>query len=104
MIDDSRVNRLIAPSAAGQDPHVAAIDFLVMSWIDEYARVTPSPDVVQTTCGGFSYLFDVRSERLIAAWGASRGAHIGPRDKSRMAGHQGLLRPGAPLAWMVHPN
>ncbi len=87
MIDYSRVNTLAAGSAAGRPPFAAAIAFLVEAWADAYARTTPSPDIVETTCGGFSYLFDVRGERLVAAWGVSHGAHTGPRDKSRMAGH-----------------
>ena len=55
-------------------------------WLDDYDAITPESDVVLTTAGGFSYLFDIRWQRLIAAWGISRGAHVGPRDKGRMAG------------------
>jgi len=34
-----------------------------------------------------TYLFDIAAERLIAAWGISKGRHVGARDASRMAGH-----------------
>jgi hypothetical protein len=44
-------------------------------------------EVVETTVDRFSYLFDVAAERLIAAWGVSRGRDAAARDRSRMAGH-----------------
>ncbi len=63
------------------------IPLLVDTWLDEYERATEKTEVVQTTVDDFTYLFDITNERLIAAWGISRGRHSGTRDKSRMAGH-----------------
>jgi hypothetical protein len=63
------------------------IPYLVDVWLDDYARSSPIDDVVETSANNFAYLFDVARERLIAAWGISRGAHEGARDKGRMAGH-----------------
>lgn len=45
-----------------------------------------SDNVVETTSDSFSYLFDIGHERLIAAWGISRGRFGGARDASRMKG------------------
>jgi hypothetical protein len=56
-------------------------------WLDDYARVSSTIDVVQTTTSGFSYLFDIMAQRLIAAWGISHGRHSESRDKHRMQGH-----------------
>ena len=61
---------------------------LTRAWLEDYDRSTKTSDVVQTSAGtGFSYLFDIQHERLIAAWGISQGRHAGARDKARMAGH-----------------
>ena len=46
-----------------------------------------NPEIVETTDAGFSYLFDLTDERLLAAWGISGGRHGGARDASRMRGH-----------------
>jgi hypothetical protein len=61
------------------------IPFLVDVWM-EASRPSRSDDVVETHDHGFSYLFDLSHERLIAAWGPSSGRHAGARDKSRMQG------------------
>lgn len=63
------------------------VPYLVDVWLDDYERTTRDGDIVETTSSGFSYLFDVKHERLIAAWGVSGGPHQGVRDKARMAGH-----------------
>jgi|SRR5689334_6867835 len=63
------------------------IPYLVDVWLGDYERVVEDGEVVETTVDHFSYLFDIAEERLIAAWGISRGQHAGMRDKSRMAGH-----------------
>ena len=65
----------------------AVVERLVDLWLDDYARHHLAGDVVQTSTGGFSYLFDIQAERLIAAWGVSQGRHAEKRDASRMAGH-----------------
>jgi hypothetical protein len=63
------------------------IPYLTGEWLADYERATPRNEIVETTTSGFSYLFDIESGRLIAAWGFSRGRHAGARDKARMAGH-----------------
>jgi hypothetical protein len=63
------------------------IPYLVEVWLSDYERVAKDSEVVETTVDSFSYLFDIAAERLIAAWGISKGRHAGPRDQSRMAGH-----------------
>jgi hypothetical protein len=63
------------------------IPYLVDVWLDDYSRIASGTDVVETAVENFSYLFDIAAERLIAAWGISRGRHADPRDKARMAGH-----------------
>lgn len=60
---------------------------LVQLWLDDYERRYPSTDIVETTTSGFSYLFDIAAQRLLAAWGVSKGRHAGARDARRMAGH-----------------
>jgi hypothetical protein len=44
-------------------------------------------DIIETRVFEFSYLFDVGAERLIAAWGISRGKNPEVRPKDRMKGH-----------------
>ena len=58
------------------------VPYLVEVWLDDYARTSLKADIVETTVSGFSYLFDVISGRLIAAWGISEGRHGEPRDKA----------------------
>ncbi len=61
-------------------------DYLIDEWIGDYRRVCPTSDVVEVKLDRFSYLFDVRQERLLSAWGLSPGATGHRRDKSRMRG------------------
>lgn len=63
------------------------IPYLIKVWLDDYGRVGTAFDVVETEVDGFNYLFDIAAERLLAAFGVSRGRHGEPRDRSRMAGH-----------------
>lgn len=62
---------------------------LVQAWLNDYGRVTPEYDVVETKDAGFSYLFDIEAQRLIAAWGLSKGKDASPRAiiATRMKGH-----------------
>jgi len=60
---------------------------LVELWLGEYGRTTDSGEIVETTVDSFTYLFDIQAERLIAAWGISRGRTVRTRDASRIAGH-----------------
>jgi hypothetical protein len=66
----------------------AVVDYLQDIWLDDYSPVPGSkPDIVETSSSNFSYLFDVGTGRLIAAYGVSHGKHTGARPASRMAGH-----------------
>jgi hypothetical protein len=62
---------------------------LVQTWLNDFGRVTPEYDVVETNDAGFSYLFDIAAQRLIAAWGLSKGKDTSPRAiiATRMKGH-----------------
>jgi hypothetical protein len=57
--------------------------------LNNYARLAPEYDVVEAKDEGFFYLFDIAAERLIAAWGISRGNDVSPRAiiATRMKGH-----------------
>lgn len=63
------------------------VPLLIELWLSDYDSSFPNSEVVEVTTAGFTYLFDIAAQRLIAAWGFSRGRHAGARDKSRMAGH-----------------
>jgi hypothetical protein len=63
------------------------IPHLTSLWIAEYANDSYKHELIETTLDNFSYLFDVENERLIAAWGISKGKNTDLRDKARMAGH-----------------
>jgi len=69
------------------DAWKAAADWLIDEWLSDYQ---PPPrtktEIVETSSSNFSYLFDVGSSRLIAAYGVSQGKHTGKRDSSRMRG------------------
>jgi hypothetical protein len=73
----------------GADPAFLAkvVPKLIDLWLEDYEAEGTSSDIVQTNAASFSYLFDIGRERLVAAWGVSRGRHAGQRDKGRMAGH-----------------
>jgi hypothetical protein len=53
---------------------------LIDVWLQDYQRVTPDFDAVETSSDGFSYLFDIQAERLIAA------SSIRDRSRSLSAG------------------
>jgi len=65
----------------------SAVPYLLKIWLEDYQRSTRNGEIVQTNVDSFDYLFDITHQRLIAAWGISRGRHGAARDKSRMAGH-----------------
>lgn len=64
-------------------------DYLVEIWVKDYltSKSKRNLKLVETSDGNFSYLFDITNQRLIAAWGFSRGKSQAVRDKVRMAGH-----------------
>ena len=59
---------------------------LIEIWLDDYAHGRSTEQVVRVQAQGFNYLFDIATERLIAAWGLSRGANHAPRPEARMRG------------------
>ena len=81
------VERQVAAMAAGSDDWLPVIDKLLDLWLDEYARVTRSSNIVETRATSFAYLFDIDEGRLLAAWGVSQGKNSEPRPASRMSGH-----------------
>jgi hypothetical protein len=63
------------------------VPYLIDIWLTDYQRFAREADIVETAVSNFSYLFDIAAERLIAAWGMSKGRYGVQRDRSRMAGH-----------------
>lgn len=83
----------IDPGSPEQGFTGVIVPYLTTLWLDNYGRTSASANVVETRVNEFSYLFDVQAERLIAAWGSSRGRHGGERDHHRMAGHPNSAGP-----------
>ena len=85
----------IKPKTAAKAFEKEVIPYLVDVWLDEYNNAAKSNDIVETKTSNpnseagtqFSYLFDVKYQRLIAAWGVSHGRDGVERDHARMAGH-----------------
>ena len=77
----------VDPRSPDQGFAARVVPYLVEVWLDDYARAGQKTDIVETTVAEFSCLFDIADERLIAAWGISKGRHGGATDASRMAGH-----------------
>jgi hypothetical protein len=65
-------------------------DSLVPLWCDDYAASNPAAELVEVKDGlngqSFSYLFDLKLERNVVAWGVP-GYVSHKRDAARMAGH-----------------
>ena len=80
-------NGIVSRFSAGRRDATYLIPDLVSEWLRDYDALFPGNEIVETSTSGFSYLFDIQSGRLLAAWGFSQGKHTGARDKSRMAGH-----------------
>jgi hypothetical protein len=79
------IDMIVTAASAATAPQVFAtqvIPRLVDIWLASSAGL--SDDVVETTSADFAYLFDIGKERLIAAWGISRGRFGGDRDAPRM--------------------
>lgn len=92
MTDYAKLNRILprlsqAKAAAVFDSKVAPL--LVQLWADDYGARVAACRLLETSVGGFSYLFDMSTERLVAAWGISRGKSTVPRKEiaPRMRGH-----------------
>ena len=83
----------LAPGSSEVGLAKLVVPYLVDVWLSDYGRYASTLDVLETRSADFSYLFDVAAERLVAAWGVSRGRHSGARDASRMAGHPNSVGP-----------
>ncbi|MFC3173789.1 hypothetical protein ACFOD9_05950 [Novosphingobium bradum] len=86
MLSYVHVSSLVTQMPAGSNQWQAVVDALVDMWLLDYGSYSPGGEVVETTNQGFSYLFDIAAQRLIAAWGVSSGKNTEPRPASRMAG------------------
>ena len=89
MIAESTYRKMLA-SYNGSDIVSDIQEELIPLWCDEYYLQNPKADVVQVdldeSASSFSYLFDIRLERVLAAFGVPIYAKH-KRDASRMAGH-----------------
>ena len=85
--DLAHLVRALDANSSEPDFTARVVPYLASVWLDDYCRNCRGPEIVETSVSDFSYLFDLSAERLIAAWGISRGRHSGARDASRMAGH-----------------
>ncbi|HWB86359.1 MAG TPA: hypothetical protein VG675_19615, partial [Bryobacteraceae bacterium] len=65
----------------------SVIPYLTSVWLRHYRMSLSGGDIVEVPLGQYSYLFDIGPDRLIAAWGISRGRFAGDRPNSRIAGH-----------------
>lgn len=85
----SGLANLVQTSAANWHDHLRKriIPYCVDEWLNHYELAESGGQVVEVNVQGFSYLFDLGPDRLIAAWGISQGRFGGDRDKSRMQGH-----------------
>lgn len=83
----------IDPSSPEEGFLKSVVPLLGDVWLEDYVQQVSQMDIVQTSDSGFSYLFDIENERLIAAWGISHGRHAGARDASRMRGHPNSAGP-----------
>ncbi|MGU7773724.1 DNA/RNA non-specific endonuclease [Burkholderia sp. MR1-5-21] len=81
----TRLSRETAPQCFREDVG----PLLLAMWAQDYASNTPDCELLETSDAGFSYLFDVAAERLVAAWGISRGRNHESRAviATRMKGH-----------------
>lgn len=92
MTDYAELNRIL-PRLSHTEAAAAWVDevgpLLVELWAQDYGRRVTSCRLLETSTGGFSYLFDMSTERLVAAWGISRGKSAIPRKdiETRMRGH-----------------
>jgi hypothetical protein len=92
MTDYAEVNRML-PRLAQADAATAfqevVTPLLIALWANDYCHRFASCELLETSVGGFSYLFDVSTERLVAAWGISQGKSGVARKEiaTRMRGH-----------------
>jgi hypothetical protein len=83
----------LGPIIGAQNFPTEVVRRLTEIWLDDYCVRGGTDQIIETKTSGFSYLFDIRNERLIAAWGLSQGRNSEPRPAARMAGHPLSLGP-----------
>lgn len=89
MLSYTHVSALVEamPAGTASPPQwQPVVDALVDMWLSDYGAYASGGNIVETQNEGFSYLFDIAAERLLAAWGVSSGKNTAPRPASRMAG------------------
>jgi len=73
------------------------LPYLSQEWLRHYFLSLAAGDVEvnlnNSSLDTFSYLFDIGPDRLIAAWGISRGRFPGARDNGRIRGYPVSTRP-----------
>lgn len=69
------------------------IPYLNQEWLRHYLLSLTARNIVEVNLDAFSYLFDIGPDRLIAAWGISRGRFPGARDNGRIHGYPVSTRP-----------
>ncbi|HEX8603193.1 MAG TPA: hypothetical protein VF774_11155 [Pseudoduganella sp.] len=89
---DQHVPRYLSSSKNDFERYV--LPYLRDVWLSDYRAGTSDHEIVQVDLSGFSYLFDMVHDRLIAAWVVSGGAVDHKRDRSRMQGHPLTEEPG----------
>jgi len=63
------------------------VPYLVSVWLRHYRMALSDGEIVEVDLDPFSYLFDIGPDRLIAAWGISKGRFAGDRPKTRISGY-----------------
>lgn len=77
----------VTPGNAEHTYRERVVPYLTEVWLREYEARFPDANAVEVELDGFFYLFDLAHERLLAAWGVSRGRSGAQRPTSRMRGH-----------------
>jgi hypothetical protein len=84
-----------APAASAWESHLTqnVVPYLEQVWLHHYRLALSVGEIVAVTLDQFTYLFDIGPDRLIAAWGISRGRFAGARDNSRIRSYPIATRP-----------
>lgn len=77
----------IPPGDPNDDIGAKVVPYLIGVWLSDYSQKAFNTEIVETTASGFSYLFDISQQRLLAAWGISKGKNHEARPKGRMRDH-----------------
>jgi hypothetical protein len=88
-----------APAASAWESHLTqrVVPYLEQVWLRHYRMAQSVGEIVAVSqtqvAAQFTYLFDIGPDRLIAAWGISRGRFAGARDNSRIRSYPISTRP-----------